>query len=127
MRNSTHSGVPRSRVTGWSTRPSFPRPGGVNFRFPLGASGDLKARIDGSYTSSIFLFPDNDPVSRVDDHGQVNARLAWQNASESLELAMWGKNIFGEKYITSYAPVITSDQLNYNDPSTYGVQLILKY
>ena len=107
--------------------PEFSAAGGVNFRFPLGAGGDLKARIDGSYTSSIFLFPDNDPVSRVDDHGQVNARLAWQNASESLELAMWGKNIFGEKYITSYAPVITSDQLNYNDPSTYGVQLILKY
>ncbi|PKQ00397.1 MAG: TonB-dependent receptor [Alphaproteobacteria bacterium HGW-Alphaproteobacteria-13] len=107
--------------------PKFAMSGGATVSVPLGDSGSIRARVDGTYTSSIYLFPDNSASGWVKAHGLLNARLSWQSADEQYEIALWGKNLTGTKYITSVAPIITSDQLNYNDPRTYGVQLVARF
>ncbi len=60
-------------------------------------------------------------------YGTANARLSWLSRDEKLELALWAKNITGTRYVTYVSPVVTMDQLNYNDPATYGVQAVVKF
>jgi iron complex outermembrane receptor protein len=52
-----------------------------------------------------------------------NARLAWAPANDAFEVALWGKNLADERWVNFIAPLITMDQLNYNDPRTYGIEL----
>ncbi|WP_421854344.1 TonB-dependent receptor [Novosphingobium sp.] len=107
--------------------PRFAFSGGVNWTVPLGSSGSLRARVDGTYVSSIALFPDNAANTEVRAHGQINARLGWQSPTKAYEVALWVKNLNSARYISSIAPVITQDQINYNDPRTFGVQLVAHF
>ena len=107
--------------------PSFAMSGGATVTLPLADNGLLKARVDGSYISSIYLFPDNAASNKVGSYGLLNARLAWQSPNERVEVALWGKNLTKATYITSLAPVITMDQINYNDPRTFGIQASFKF
>jgi iron complex outermembrane recepter protein len=103
--------------------PTVALAGGATLAVPLGDSGTLRARVDGSYTSAIFLFPDNAASGRVAPHELLNARLGWQAPSERLEVALWVRNLTDSRQITSFAPVVTMDQLNIADPRTFGIQL----
>jgi iron complex outermembrane receptor protein len=87
----------------------------------------VRANVDGNYVSSIFLFPDNAPQNRVGSYGLLNSRLAWASPDDRYEVALWGKNLTNTSFITSIAPVITQDQLNYNEPRTYGVQVSVRF
>jgi iron complex outermembrane recepter protein len=97
--------------------------GGINLAVPLGDSGSINARVDGSYSARSFLFPDNGASGRVAGHELVNARLSWKSADETIEIALWARNLTKSAYITSVAPVITMDQVNFNDPRTFGIQI----
>jgi iron complex outermembrane receptor protein len=83
--------------------------------------------VDGTYVSSIALFPDNAAATEVKGNGRVNARLAYQAPSKIWEAALWVKNLNSARVISSIAPVITQDQINYNDPRTFGVQLVAHF
>ena len=107
--------------------PKFAFSGGINLTVPLGSVGSLRGRVDGTYVSSIALFPDNAASTEVGARGQINARLAWQSPSKDYEVALWVKNLNSSRYISSIAPVITQDQINYNDPRTFGVQLVAHF
>jgi len=107
--------------------PSFAFSGGVNLTVPLGGSGEIHGRVDGTYVSSIALFPDNAASTEVKSHGQINARLSWQSPSKTYEVAAWVKNLNSARYISSIAPVITQNQINYNDPRTFGGQLVVHF
>ena len=107
--------------------PSFAVSAGATLTVLVGDKGSVRAHADMGHTSSIFLYPDNLPSNRVSGHTIVNARLAWKPASERYEIALWGKNLTGEEYITGIFPAITMDQLNYNEPRTYGVQLSVHF
>jgi len=107
--------------------PKFAAAGGINVTVPLSGSGTLKGRLDGSYTSSIYLYPDNFAINKVGSHGQMNARIAWETADEKYEIAAYARNFLGEHYVTAIFPIVTMDQINYNDPSTYGVQVTAKF
>lgn len=65
----------------------------------------------------------NAPLNKVDGYGVLNARLAWAAPNNRYEIALGGKNLTNKAYITSIAPVITQDQVNYSEPRTYGIQL----
>lgn len=105
--------------------PSFALSGGATWTQPVTDKGSIRAHVDGSYQSKIFLTPDNAANYRVDGYGMLNARLSWLTADERYEFALWGKNITGTKYISYISPVVTQDQINYNDPGTYGVQIVV--
>ncbi len=62
--------------------------------------GEITARIDGRFRDRMFFDPSNNPISRADAHDVWDARLAWRSPDQHWELALWGKNIFEEKYIT---------------------------
>lgn len=103
--------------------PSFAGAAGVRLTVPMANGSEVRANVDGTYTSSIFLFPDNAPSNRVDGYGVLNARIAWAAPNNRYEIAFWGKNLTNKAYITSISPVITQDQINYSEPRTYGIQL----
>ena len=107
--------------------PSLALSAGATLTVPVGDKGSVRAHAALAYTSAIFLYPDNLASNRVAGHTVVNARLAWKPASDRYELALWGKNLTGEEYITGIFPVITMDQLNYNEPRTFGVQLSVHF
>ena len=102
---------------------NFAGSAGIRLNAPLKSGSEIKANVDATYTSSIFLFPDNLAGNKVDGYSLLNARLAWSAPQDRYEIALWGKNLTNKAYITSVAPIITMDQLNYNEPRTYGVQL----
>ncbi len=107
--------------------PKFAFSGGVNLTLPLSSGAAIKARVDGTYVSSIALFPDNAASTEVKGNGRMNARLAYQAPSKIWEAALWVKNLNSARVISSIAPVITQDQINYNDPRTFGVQLVAHF
>lgn len=107
--------------------PSLALSAGATLTVPVGDNGSIRAHVDTSYTSKIYLYPDNLPGNAVGEHAQLNARLAYQPDGERFEIALWGKNLTGTKYLTAVFPVITQDQLNYNDPKTYGVQVSFRF
>ncbi|GAB5349897.1 TonB-dependent receptor [Alteriqipengyuania sp. 357] len=107
--------------------PDFSISTGFSVTQPLAGGSALQLRADGSFQSETFLTPDNARANRVEPYGTANVRFSWLSADEKLELALWGKNVTGTRYITYISPVVTMDQINYNDPSTYGVQAVLKF
>lgn len=107
--------------------PEYAISAGFTLTQPLPGDSALKLRVDGSLQSETFLTPDNVQANRVKPYGIANARLSWVAADEKLEIALWAKNITGTRYVTYVSPVVTMDQLNYNDPATYGVQAVLKF
>lgn len=106
--------------------PSLALSAGATLTLPVGENGTVRAHVDTSYSSKIYLYPDNLPGNAVGEHAQLNARLAYK-PDEKFEIALWGKNLTGTKYLTALFPVITQDQLNYNDPKTYGVQVSFSF
>lgn len=107
--------------------PSFAGTAGIRLTVPLNNGSELRVNVDGNYVSSIFLFPDNAPQNRVKGYGLLNSRLAWSSPNGRFEVAIWGKNLTNKSYITAIAPVITQDQLNFNEPRTYGVQFSARF
>ncbi|MDF8334351.1 TonB-dependent receptor [Novosphingobium cyanobacteriorum] len=103
--------------------PAFAASGGVRLTVPLANGSEVRANVDGTYTSPIFLYPDNATATKVKGYGLLNARLAWSAPGGRYDIAVFGKNLTKTRYITAIFPVITQDQVNYNEPRTYGVQL----
>ena len=107
--------------------PTFSGAAGVRVNVPLENGSEIRANVDGSYTSSIFLYPDNLTATQVDGYGLLNARIAWSSSEDRYEIALWAKNITQTEYITGIFPIITQDQVNFNEPRTYGVQLTARF
>jgi iron complex outermembrane recepter protein len=107
--------------------PTFAISGGATYTRPIGSLGSLRARVDGSYQSRVFLTPDNVVANQVKPYGLLNARLSWLPDGDRVEAAFWAKNITGTRYLQYVSPVITQDELNYNDPPTYGIQVVVHF
>jgi len=95
---------------------------GMTYTQPLGSSGSLAGLVYASYQSQIYFTPANDRLYGQGSVTLLNARLSWTPVNEAFEVALWGKNLTDERWVNFIAPVITMDQLNYNDPRTYGVE-----
>jgi iron complex outermembrane recepter protein len=110
----------------------------ANYTWTLGDNGLLMAQVDGSYQSEVFytngyVTTAGDPSSydRNEDVGQGsyslwNARLSWFDASEQLEVALWGKNLSDKEYASymfELTDVAGSDQVMRGTPRTYGIDV----
>jgi iron complex outermembrane receptor protein len=102
--------------------PEFSMSAGLTWTQPLGDAGSLQATAAGSYQSKVYLTPDNSKAYSQDPVTLLNARLAWTPPGGGFEVALWGKNLTDERWVNFMAPIITMDQLNYNDPETYGIE-----
>jgi iron complex outermembrane receptor protein len=83
----------------------------------------VRANIDSTYTSSIFLFTDNAAHNTFNGYGLLNARLAWGAPNNRYKIALRRKKLTNPAYVTAIAPVMTQDQINYDETRTYGIQL----
>jgi iron complex outermembrane receptor protein len=102
--------------------PEFSMSAGLTWTQPIGGAGSLQAMLSGSYQSKVYLTPDNVESYSQDGFTMLNARLAWTPPGGGYEVALWGKNLTDERWVNFMAPIITMDQLNYNDPETYGIE-----
>lgn len=82
------------------------------------------ASIDYNYIDSFYSEASNDPISKVDASGLVNARLMLTFDEYDFDLLFWGRNITDEESKSSGAPATLQDGklINfYTEPATYGV------
>ncbi len=104
--------------------PAISAAGGVTYETSVRNAGLLRARIDGSYQSRTYLSPDNISSYQVAPYALLNARISCLTPDKSYEFALFGRNITQKRFLTYRSPAVTQDQLNYNDPGTYGVQVV---
>ncbi len=97
--------------------------GGLSYRREIESLGTLTARLDGSYQTRVFFTAANEKDYSQKAYGTLNARVGLTLADDRTEVALWVKNLTAERYLTDISPVIAADELNYNDPRTYGVQI----
>jgi iron complex outermembrane receptor protein len=102
--------------------PEFSMSAGLTWTQPIGGAGSLQATAAGTYQSKVYLTPDNSKAYSQDGFAMLNARLAWTPPRGGYEVALWGKNLTDKRWVNFMAPIITMDQLNYNDPETYGIE-----
>lgn len=82
------------------------------FETPLTGDWSLFGRADASYTSKAYTMTWN--VATIPDRTIVNARLGVRRGS-NLELALWGRNILDEEYVTAVV-----FQPHFNQPLATG-------
>jgi iron complex outermembrane receptor protein len=61
------------------------------------------------------------------DRELLNARIAWTNAGDRLELALWGRNLLDKEYASNpggfVADTLGAYTTNIQEPLTYGVEV----
>ncbi|MFK8021159.1 MAG: TonB-dependent receptor [Pseudomonadales bacterium] len=96
----------------------------AKYMIPL-SSGTLDLRAEYSHTDRQRLDYLDDRV-RVDEHDLIDARIAWTSESEKLEIALWGKNLAEEDYI-SHSYVIGPGVIGvWGAPRTVGLSATWK-
>jgi hypothetical protein len=64
----------------------------------LGDKGSLTPRVDWSYQSSMYTFPNNAPTNLVSAYGLLNARMAWRSSQDTWEATVFVTNLTDKFY-----------------------------
>ncbi|WP_257551544.1 TonB-dependent receptor [Sphingopyxis sp. DBS4] len=103
---------------------------GGEYKASLGG-GMLTLRTDISWRDSVFFKPSNNPLFSGNATTLINGRVTWQPASEAWEIALYGRNLTNERYV-SYSTIgtdatgVSNPTLPlyiYGEPRQYGLQL----
>ncbi|MCC7413283.1 MAG: TonB-dependent receptor [Gammaproteobacteria bacterium] len=99
----------------------------LDYTYPLQWQGSsLKFRLDYRHTDE----QRNDVLSRetvAEAFDLVDLRFAWRSADEKVEVALWGRNVFDEEYITESYIVGPGVIGVGNAPPTFGGQVSWRY
>ena len=68
--------------------------------FPLGENGRITAQFDFNYQDEVFFDPQNNPLLSEGSYWLYNARLSWTPADDRWNVAVWGRNLGDEEYMT---------------------------
>jgi iron complex outermembrane receptor protein len=104
----------------------------AQYSFPIGRFGTLTARSD--YYAQAPSWAAQEPTDNDLAHDLAhnpkyhifNARLGWLMPNGKTELALWGRNLSNEIYLTSFAAVygaFGSLGRTYSEPRTYGMEI----
>ena len=98
---------------------------GPTYTFPLANGGSIRARIDYSFRDDMYGEPSDDPgrLTMIESRELVNADIAYTPADEGYTVALYGRNIFDERY--DDARLNTGDyiiRVLSNDASEFGVR-----
>lgn len=95
---------------------------------------EIRVRGDYSYVDEQDFFRDvgSAAVTHSDDYTLFNARVALVNIGlggvQTLDLALWGKNLTDEEYRLNGIPAGATTGLNYyGDPRTYGLDVTYNF
>jgi iron complex outermembrane receptor protein len=94
-----------------------------------GQSSGLTLYIDASYAGSQFFEPFNVERIKQDSYTLLDARVAF-HATESLDIAAWGRNLTDKFYITSAADLVSGFGYDYTHrgaPRTYGLEASYRF
>ncbi len=100
--------------------------------FPLGDAGELRARLDASYTDEYVFSPILFERGTAEDRTIVDARVSWSGipaAGGAISVAVWGKNITNEAYRefgTDFGALGFTTNV-YGSLATWGVDVIYDY
>ena len=96
---------------------------------PLAGHLSLRASVDYSWRSSLFLDAVNTPIMRVPSYGILNAR-AGLDFGNGLEVALFGKNLTNEQVLESGSQALGSLGIAwgaFSAPTTYGVEAVWRF
>ena len=94
---SSNGPVPKGNEMPDAPKVSFNAAGSYTFGLTEHTQG--RVQIDGRYAGEMFKDALNDPIVATDAYWVWNARAAVFSGSD-WEVALWGKNIFDEQYVT---------------------------
>jgi iron complex outermembrane recepter protein len=99
---------------------------GAEHAFELGA-GTLTVRGDWAYQSETFFDEFNDPTRRQKPFSTLAGRVTYEPAGAAWSLALWGRNLTDEDYITNTlrSAGTYGTAYQYGPPMTFGVTLSL--
>jgi iron complex outermembrane recepter protein len=87
----------------------------------LGLQGDLK------YTGDYHTTAENLEFLKQESYTLVNARASLENIDSQWELALWGKNLTEEEYITQVYALFGAYVVGYNAPRTFGLSFMKRW
>lgn len=99
---------------------------GVERYFDLNDYGELTARLEWTYTGSMFYDQFNHDFSESDSYELWNAYLNLDTQSQSLRLSIFGKNLTDEVYVNSMfttSALVGGPTTWYGMPRTYGISV----
>jgi iron complex outermembrane recepter protein len=98
--------------------------GMLRYEWPVADSFNVIAMTDFSYTGDSFKEGRNAPIFKQDAYWLYNARLALASPDAAWEVALWGKNLSDEEYLTSVFDLeqYGTAYFRYAMPRTYGIE-----
>ncbi|GLP96640.1 TonB-dependent receptor [Paraferrimonas sedimenticola] len=100
----------------------------ARYNFNLSSNLGGFVQVDASYKDDYWLSISNEPIHKQKGYGLVNARAEIFSPSDNWSVAIWGRNLSGEAYRTTfYLDGLDSGYSEYNAPRTYGVTLAYTY
>jgi iron complex outermembrane receptor protein len=96
-----------------------------SYEFELAGGASINTRIDYSFRSDMYGEPSSDPgrLTEIDSRELVNFNMTYTPAEGNWKVALYGKNIFDERY--DNARLNTGDyilRVLSNDASEFGVR-----
>ncbi|MFN8628359.1 MAG: TonB-dependent receptor [Candidatus Binatia bacterium] len=106
---------------------------GLSYTAPPTSAGVFSAHLDTSFQSSVFFAPINFENTEAGSYAVVNGRLQFAEiplAMGSLDLALWGRNLFDRQY--RVFGIDFGEQLGwavnkFGEPRTFGLQLTYNF
>ena len=104
----------------------------VDYTFFSADWGVLRGYLNYSYVDDFVPYtnPSQNATSMIDGRGLLNGRLTLAEiplSGNTLELALWGKNLTDEDYRLNTIPFGTWTASYFGDPRTYGVQASIQF
>ena len=97
----------------------------AEYVLPLNGRGALTANISYRFTDD--QRGELEPYAIQPSFDLFDARLAWSSPNDTLEVAVWGKNLFDEEYATHLYTIAGEVISVFGDPQMYGVSLTYRY
>jgi len=93
----------------------------ARYRHPLPRGGETTYQVDIRHKDEVNQDPDNLQFASIPAYDLADARIAWSNASRTLEVAGWVRNLFDEKYFIHNFPGAGDGLATAGPPRMYGV------
>jgi iron complex outermembrane receptor protein len=92
------------------------------------AGGVAAVQVDGVWYDDQFLEVTNGRSSLQPAYNVTNASVSWSDSSETVEITLWGKNIFDKAYRAYTLNLgILGTTSYYAPPATYGATVRLRW